>query len=106
VNDQDFQSTVCEDEDQRVFLFQAVLSVIVAGSIDEKRLLFLPPVYNYPYNLHQSIPTEQRIKAFNDLVSLGYEDRTINPQEIDDIEIHDPLSSWLLQRVKSLPRID
>lgn len=103
INDQEFLSTICQDENHQIFLFQAALSVVAAGSIDEKRLLILPPVYNYPYNLYQSIPAKHRVKALNDLVSLVYEDRMINPRKIDDVEIRDPLYSWLMQRENILP---
>lgn len=105
------EKTTCQDMidlNTRVLPLNAPASIrdFLFGEIDEKRLLILPPDYNYPYNLHQSLPAEHRVKAFNDLVSLVHEDRTINLQEIDDVEIHEPLYSWLLQRVKTLPRID
>ncbi len=105
ISDQQFQSAICQNEAHRVFLFQAILSAIVAGSIDDKRLLILPPVYNYPYNLHQSIPAERRVKSLNDLTSLVYENRSLNPREIGDIEIHGPLYKWLIQRENTLPRL-
>jgi hypothetical protein len=55
----------------------------------------LPPDYNYPYNLHQSVPPDRRAAALNDLVCIAYENRLLDPNQVDDIAIHEPLRSWL-----------
>jgi hypothetical protein len=93
--DKTFQSTACTDPRHPVFLFQAILSALVVTSIKPGRLRILPPTYNYPYNLQARVPAEQRAAALNELVSFTYEDRSILPGAVIDIEMNEPLRSWL-----------
>jgi hypothetical protein len=99
VSDEEFQLTYCQDELHRIFLHQAILSALLVTSLDEKRIRILPPDYNYPYNLHQSVPLDRRALALNDLVCIAYEDRPLDPNIVDDIEIHEPLRAWLVTNV-------
>jgi hypothetical protein len=104
VNDQDFQAEACADEPHRVFLFQALLSALLATAIAPQRLRILPPSYNYPYNLHERVSPEQRPAALNELVTFTFEGRSIHPQAVGDIEIREPLRSWLAERTMNDPR--
>jgi hypothetical protein len=100
VCDLEFQSGPCQDVQHQVFLHQAVLSALIATSLDLRRVRILPLEYSYPYNLHQSVPVERRARALNDLVFIAYEDRALDPGVVDDIEIDEPLRSWLSARAK------
>jgi len=93
--DGEFQRTACQDPRHRIFLHQAIWSALLATSLEPERLRLLPPDYNYPYNLHSSVPPERRAVALNDLTSIAYEDRSLDPDAIDDIEVREPLRSWL-----------
>ena len=95
VGDARFQITACADDAHQVFLFQAILSALVATSIEPCRLCLLPPTYNYPYNLHERVPVENRPAALNDVVSFTYDERDIHPEAVTDIRIHEPLRSWI-----------
>ena len=95
VSDEEFQMSSCQDELHQTFLHQAVLTALLATRLDPKRIRFLPPDYNYPYNLHQSVPPDRQALALNDLVCIAYEDRSLDPGVVDDINVHDPLRSWL-----------
>jgi hypothetical protein len=99
VCDEEYQTSSCQDEAHRVFLHQAVLSALLATSLEPARLRALPPDYNYPYNLHLSVPLDRRARALNDAVCITYEDRSLDPNVVDDIGIHDPLRSWLSERM-------
>lgn len=99
VCDAHFQSGPCRDKRHQIFLHQAVLSALIVTLLDPQRVRALPPQYNYPYNLHQSVPPGRRASALNDLVSIAYEDRLLNPSVMDDITIKDPLRSWLSAHV-------
>lgn len=96
VNDEAYQKAACQDVRHRVFLHQAVWSALLVAKLDPQRICNLPPDYNYPYNLHQSVPATRRAKALNDLVCLTYEERSLDPAQVEDIAIHDPLKAWLL----------
>jgi hypothetical protein len=98
VCDQEFQARSCQDELHQVFLHQALLSALLVTSLAPSRIRVLPPEYNYPYNLHQSVPADRRALSLNDLVCITYEDRSIDPRAVDDIDIHEPLRSWLSTR--------
>jgi hypothetical protein len=101
VNDSDFQAAACQDEWHQIFLHQAVLSTLIATVLEPERLRLLPPDYGYPYNLHSDVIQERKAEALNDLACVIYEDRSINPQVVDDIEIHEPLKSWLAAHTSS-----
>jgi hypothetical protein len=95
VADSAFQAAACADDRHRIFLFQALFSVLIASALEPDRLRLLPPTYNYPYNLHGRIPPQHRATALNDLVCFTYEERAIHPNVVTDIQIHEPLRSWL-----------
>jgi hypothetical protein len=100
VGDEGFQEAACQDVAHQVFLHQAALSAVLAHELPPAALRLLPPQYSYPYNLHAEVPAERRAKALNDLVCIAYEDRPLHPDQVDDIEIHEPLRSWLAARAK------
>lgn len=95
VGDQDFQTSSCRDDLHQIFLHQAVLSALLASALEPARVRVLPPDYNYPYNLHQSVPLDRRAITLNDLVCITYENRSLAPNVVDDIDIREPLRSWL-----------
>jgi len=99
VCNQEFQNGACQGKLHQIFLHQAVLSALIASSFDPERVRILPSEYNYPYNLHSSLSPERRARVLNDLVSFTYEDRLLNPDSMDDIEIYEPLKSWLFRDV-------
>ena len=94
--DQAFQAGACQDEIHQIFLHQSILSALIVTVLAPDRIRMLPPTYNYPYNLHESVPVERRATTLNELVNVVYEDRSLNPNMVDDIHIHEPLKSWLL----------
>lgn len=102
VSDKEFQESYCRDERHRVFLFQSTLSALLASGIDEHRLRILPPDYNYPYNLHGKIPEAKKPAALNDLTSFTYEGRSLHPHDVVDIDLKEPLKSWLQERTDSM----
>jgi len=95
VNDASYQKEACQDEWHKIFLHQAVLSALIAGECKEHRVKLLSPEYNYPYNLQGKVPKERKAKSFNDLVTVAYENRSLEPDTIDDIDIEEPLRHWL-----------
>ena len=95
VGDARFQITACADDPHQIFLFQAILSALVATSVAPERLRILPQTYNYPYNLHERVPAEKRPAALNDVVSFTYEERDIRPEAVTGIQVREPLRAWL-----------
>ena len=95
VSDAAFQQAACQDDAHQIFLFQALLSALVTKEVNPARLRILPPEYNYPFNLQERVPAEHRARVLNDAVTFAYEDRSLNPAEITDIMVEEPLRSWL-----------
>ncbi|MBI5030486.1 MAG: hypothetical protein HZB51_08160 [Chloroflexi bacterium] len=95
VCDQAFQAHACADERHQIFLFQAIWSALLVSSLEPERIRSLPPTYNYPYNLHARVPLEKRPPSLNDLVCFTYEDRSLDPKAMTDIQIAEPLRAWL-----------
>jgi hypothetical protein len=102
LNDRQFQEAACPDERHKIFLFQALLSALVASSLEPTRVRILPPTYNYPYNLHDRVPADRHAVSLDELVCFTYEDRKIHPNALIDIQVHEPLRAWLEARL-SLP---
>jgi hypothetical protein len=102
VGDEAFQEAACQDEAHQVFLHQAALSAVLAQELQPEFLRILPPQYSYPYNLHGQVPAERRAQALNDVVCIAYENRSLHPDQVDDIEIHEPLRSWLAVRLEHI----
>jgi hypothetical protein len=100
VNDQGFQRGACQDERQRIFLHQAILSTLLTTRLGFERIHILPPDYSYPYNLHGQVPPDRRALRLNDLTCIAYEDRSLDPNVVNDIEIQGPLWSWLIAHAK------
>ncbi|MEM5774064.1 MAG: hypothetical protein AAGU05_03610, partial [Anaerolineaceae bacterium] len=98
VRDAAFQTAACQEEPHRIFLFQAVLSTLAAARIPPQRIRMLPPSYNYPYHLQAQVPAECRAQALNELVTFAFEESLILPDRVTDIEIREPLRSWLQSR--------
>ena len=90
-----FQSEACQDESHRVFLFQALLSALVAARVGSWHVKLLPPTYNYPYNLQDRIPAEKRVETLNEPVCFAYEDQPVHPSKLQGIGVNEPLKGWL-----------
>jgi hypothetical protein len=95
VKDGEFQATSCADPLHRIFLHQAVFSVLIAGVSGMQGVRLLPPSYSYPYNLQDRVPEVRRAVLLNDLVSITYENKPLHPSHVNDIGIVEPLRSWL-----------
>jgi hypothetical protein len=75
-----------------------VLSAVLTKSIDQERIMMLPPEYSYPLHLQDKLPTDKLVKSLNQLVCMVYEDTTL----LDGIDIQEPIFSWLKgNRIKS-----
>ena len=94
-SDQAFQVGPCSDGAHQIFLHQAVLSTLVAKRLDRDRVRLLPPEYNYPLNLLGEMPPALRVPVLNDLVNAVYEEAF----PWTEIEVHEPLRSWLRERL-------
>jgi hypothetical protein len=100
--DPSFQSSACGDETHRVFLFQALLSALIASSIESGRVRILPPSYNYPYHLQEQISADSQLTALNEAVCFTYEDLSIHPATLSGIQVYEPLRSWLEAQIKGV----
>ena len=103
VRDQAFQSAACRDELHQIFLHQAILSTLIATQLDPERVRTLPPDYGYPYNLHGDVPPDRRARTLNELTCVVYEERTVDPAQISDIVIDEPLRAWLTAQAAAHP---
>jgi hypothetical protein len=95
VQDDEFQSGPCRDEEHKIFLHQAVLSALAARALGPDRIRLLPPDYSYPLHFHREVPEALRPKSLDELVCPVYEGRYEHPQTLHGIEVGDRLASWL-----------
>lgn len=99
LHDGEFQTSSCSEELRRVFLHQAILSALTLSMVNPDRIRILPPSYCYPYNLQEFIPQYRRAASATELVSIVYEDRSLDPAAMTDIKMERPLESWLADRL-------
>jgi hypothetical protein len=99
VEDRSYQDTACADILTRIFLHQATLSALLVTELSEKRIHLLPTTYSYPYNLHTSVPDHRQVTDMCELVTFAYEDRSLDPRVVEDIQISEPLRTWLIERM-------
>jgi hypothetical protein len=102
VSNQEFQSGPCRDELHQIFLHQAILSALVVKLLDRDQIYLLPPDYGYPLHFQGQIPSPRRSPTLNSLVCPVYEEVPPHPNALKDIEVQEPLRSWMLNRVSSL----
>ncbi|MBN2172180.1 MAG: hypothetical protein JW819_12745 [Candidatus Krumholzibacteriota bacterium] len=95
VGDEDFQRRACGDRLHQVFLHQAVLTTLLAVEIAPARRRLLPPGHVYPYNLHGEVPADRRAKRLEELATVCYEERSLDPAAVRDIAIGPELAAWL-----------
>ena len=98
--DAHFMASACADPRHRTFLFQALLSTLVAASLGADQVRLLPPTYNYPYHLQGQIAPPQRAGRINALVCLTCEEHSLHPQALSGIGVDEPLKSWLVSRME------
>lgn len=99
IDDPEYQAGACLDLQHRIFLHQALLSTMLVSALDSRRIRVLPPDYGYPYNLQDSVPNDRRARVLNDLAHVIYEERSMDPAGMNDIEIREPLRSWLSRHI-------
>lgn len=95
VVDEDFQEGPCQPFREKIFLHQALLSALVVSELEEGEIRILSPQYSYPYNLQGEIPAADRVRDVGELVSLTWEGRTLDPGQVEDMEIGEPYRTWL-----------
>jgi len=80
VSDGAFVSGPCSDELHRIFLHQAIFSLLLEKEIGRNRIRLLPPSYSYPLHFHGNMPEPDRAADSDDLVCPVYE-------EVSDLSI-------------------
>jgi hypothetical protein len=102
LSNQEFQSGPGRDELHQIFLHQAILSALVMKLLDRDQIHLLPPEYCYPLHFQQQIPSSRRSQTLNDLVCPVYEEALPHPDTLKDMDVLEPLRSWMLNRVSSI----
>jgi len=100
VQDTEYQQAACVDVLHKIFLHQALLSALISVRCNTNNVRILPPEYNYPYNLQDEVPDERKATVLNDLVTVAYENRPLDPDKMTDIEVREPLKHWLKIHIK------
>jgi hypothetical protein len=88
----------------KIFIHQAVLTGCAIANLDQKQILELPFLVNYPLHMHSQYPLPRRPKSINELTSFRYERFFANPDWQDIIQVEPPLKDWLADRMAILAR--
>jgi hypothetical protein len=102
IADVSYQEGACSGVQHRIFLHQAVLSTLLVKSIEQEQIRILPSEYSYPLHLHKEITPERRVTRLNDLVCPVFEGNFLYPDTVNDIEIEEPVLSWVQENKPNL----
>ncbi|MDH4196158.1 MAG: DJ-1/PfpI family protein [Candidatus Aminicenantes bacterium] len=81
-----------------VFVHQAVLAGTILSRLEPAELLELPGDYNYSLQLHSQYPEPKRIRGFDQLKTVRYDQYLylgINPRWRETVEVKEPFRGWL-----------
>ena len=96
VSDHGFQSGPCNDQEHQIFLHQAILSALIVKKLDWERVQILPNEYSYPLHLHLDVPPHLRPESLNSQVCPVYEGIYQHPVTLNELVVHEPLNTWII----------
>jgi hypothetical protein len=73
LRDQQFQRSACADPLHRLFLHQAVFTVVLVAQLSREQIHLLPRQYGYPLHLHGKMPVVKKAESLDGLVSVFHE---------------------------------
>jgi len=98
LKDSTYQHTACNGFLQQLFLHQAVLSAVIVSKVSEENIHWLPLSCGYPFNLHDRLPENKKAKLLDSLSCVILENVWLkNSNWMNDININEPLKTWILQ---------
>jgi hypothetical protein len=95
----DLQELYRQDGRYRVFIHQAVLSVVILSILSTDELQELPPTYNYPLHLHGEDVTGHRPSSLEELVTIRHEGFYADPDWARKMPAGKPLKRWIAERL-------
>lgn len=93
-----FQAFYEQDQRYAIFMHQAVLAGVVLGYLNYAELCELPQSYNYPLHLYEQHHASHRPASLDELVSLRYEDFSLDAGKPHKIPGNERLLKWLAER--------
>jgi hypothetical protein len=82
-------------------LHQSILSALLTAELAWERIRHLPAEYSYPMHFHERVDKSERPVSLNDLVCIAYEDLNLHPEAVENIQVEEPLRSWLAHNIAS-----
>jgi len=95
IADDGFMSRHAADEPHRIFLHQALFSVLLPERIAWEQIRILPPDYSYPLHLQHEISAGGRAAELAALTCPVYEAPFELPATLNGLPVAEPLSGWL-----------
>jgi hypothetical protein len=96
LSDRTFAYGVCNTDQRKIFLHQAVLSAVIVSKAGKKGTRSLNLKFGYPLNLHERIPPDRQITPLNSISCAIIEDLwERDPSWMNDIMATEPLKSWI-----------
>jgi len=89
-----------QNELYRIFLHQALFTIILLNMVETCEMQVFSSGVNYPLHLHNKIPETFRAKQIKDLVTVRYEEILSDPDWRKKYLILDPISGWIEETLK------
>ena len=88
------------DDLHKIFLHQAILSVLIMKILKWERIKILTPDYSYPLHMHHQVPIEKQPQILNELICPVYEEIFKYPDMLNGLNVDEPLKNWLKERLE------
>ncbi|UCH04800.1 MAG: hypothetical protein JSW05_01180 [Candidatus Thorarchaeota archaeon] len=88
-----------QDKRYEIFMHQAVLTGVFLSNLAKKRMVELPPSYNYPLNLYAEDKTKNRPESLEDCVTIRHEGFYEDSKWMEKIPARKLLKDWIAERL-------
>jgi hypothetical protein len=97
-----FEKFYRENSLYRIFIHQAVLSVILCQRLEESQFFKLPYKINYPLHMHSQYPAKLKARKLNELITCRHDRFFEKPGWESEIPIDEPLLGWLRENIQTV----
>ena len=87
------------------FLDQTMLAGTLTAELAANQIRVMDHHFNYPLPAHNLLPSTSRVSHLEEISILHYHAAFSNLYWMDDIQVAEPLASWLLSRLPLRPKL-
>ena len=97
-----FEKFYRENTFYKIFIHQAVLSVILCKQVQENQFMQLPYKINYPLHMHFQYPANLKVNNLDELITCRHDGFFEKKDWQTAISIREPLFIWLKENIQQI----